>query len=229
VPTGFLNDAERERLSGFPGEIASEDLFSYFTLSGSDRALMPTSSAPVNRLGFALATCAVRYLGFCPEDLSRAPENVRWYVAEQVGVPAEVLMNYPECGQTRTDHLRRIYEHLGYRRATERDLRELSDWLVERGLEYDQSTLLLRMATERLRSQKIVRPGLSRLQRMVAEARERASIETYRAISPLLIEDLIGRLDGLLVPETAGAPTTLSWLKQGATSNSPKAILGQLK
>jgi TnpA family transposase len=37
------------------------------------------------------------------------------------------------------------------------------------------------------------------------------------------------RLDGLLVPETIGAPTTLSWLKQGATSNSPKAILEQLK
>jgi TnpA family transposase len=229
VPTGFLNDAERERLSGFPEEITSEDLFSYFTLTGSDRASVPTSSAPANRLGFAFALCAVRYLGFCPEDLSRTPENVRWYVAEQVGVPAEVLTDYPEREQTRTDHLRRIYEHLGYRRATERDLRELSGWLVERALEHDEPTLLVRLAAERLRNEKVVRPGLSRLQRMVAEARERASMETYRAISPLLVEDRVGRLDGLLVPESTGAPTTLSWLKQGATSNSPKAILAQLK
>lgn len=215
MPTGFLSDAERERLSGFPEEIATEDLFSYFTLSGWDRALIPASSAPANRLGFVLALCAVRYLGFCPVDLTRSPGNVRWYVAEQVGVPAEVLGSYPEREQTRTDHLRRIYAHLGLRRASKQDLRELSGWLVERALEHDQPTLLLRLAAEQLRAQKIVRPGLSRLERMVAEARERAGDETYRAVSPLLGRYLVERLDGLLVPESSRALTDLSWLKQG--------------
>lgn len=29
MPTGFLSQAERKKLSGFPEEIASEDLFAY--------------------------------------------------------------------------------------------------------------------------------------------------------------------------------------------------------
>lgn len=230
MPTGFLSEAERERLSGFPEEIATEDLFAYFTLSGSDRSLIPARSAPANRLGFILALCAVRYLGFCPADLTRAPKNVRWYVSEQVGVAADALEYYPEREQTRTDHLRSIYEYLGFHRATEGDLEELSLWLVERALEHDQPTLLLRLAADQLRAQKIVRPGLSRLERMVAEARERAGEETYRAVSPLLSAGILAeRLDGLLVPGSRWALTDLSWLKQGATSNSPPAIVAQLK
>lgn len=229
MPTGFLSEEERKRLSGYPQEIATEDLFAYFTLSGPDRSLIPARSAPANRLGFVLALCSVRYLGFCPVDLAQAPENVRWYVSEQVGVAAEVLDSYPEREQTRTDHLRRIYEYLGFSRATEGDLEELSRWLTERALEHDQPTLLLRLAADRLRAEKIVRPGLSRLERMVAEARERAGDETYRAVSSLLGDYLVERLDGLLVPESSRTLTDLSWLKQGATSNSPPAIAAQLK
>jgi hypothetical protein len=38
VPIGFLRDAERERLDGFPTQIAHGDIETYFTLSRSDRA-----------------------------------------------------------------------------------------------------------------------------------------------------------------------------------------------
>ncbi len=41
MPTGFLSDSERARLCSFPPEIPTEDLFSYFTLTGTDRALVP--------------------------------------------------------------------------------------------------------------------------------------------------------------------------------------------
>jgi TnpA family transposase len=206
MPTGFLSDSERERLSGFPAEVPSEDLFSYFTLDGSDRALVPVRSAPSNRLGFALALCAVRYLGFCPEDLSAAPEGVLWYVSEQLGVPAAARKGHGERAQTRTEHLGTIYAHLGFRRATDRDLRELAGWLVRRALEHDDPALLLRTAAQRLREQKVVRPGVTVLERLVAAARERAGERTFQALSPLLTEEHKAGLDGLLVPDAPGGP-----------------------
>ena len=52
---------------------------------------MPARSAPANRLGFAVSLCAVRYLGFCPEDLAAAPGNVAFYVGHQLGIPGEAL------------------------------------------------------------------------------------------------------------------------------------------
>ncbi len=36
MATGFLTDAERERLSRFPDDIARDDLSAYFTLSEAD-------------------------------------------------------------------------------------------------------------------------------------------------------------------------------------------------
>ncbi len=228
MPVRLLTETERERLSTFPKEIPTEDLFSYFTLTGPDRAAIPARSAPANRLGFALSLCAVRYLGFCPEDLSAAPGDVVWYVSEQLTVPAEALKGYGDRPQTRTDHLLEIHRHLGYRRPLEEELADLSRWLVERALEHDDPSLLVRTATEKFKTEKLVRSGLWILERMVADARERAHEETFRAVSPLLTPETRARLDGLLVAEAPSRPTLLARLGQGATSNTPKAILEQL-
>ncbi len=76
MPGSFLNDAERERLKGFPAEIPSEDLIAYFTLSERDRLLVQGQRGAHNRLGFALQACALRYLGFVPTKLHSAPPVV---------------------------------------------------------------------------------------------------------------------------------------------------------
>ena len=125
MPVELLTDAERSRLSGFPMEVPTEDLHAHFILTGRDRAGVPGRSAPANRLGFALSLCTVRYLGFCPEAPSSWPRGVAWYVAQQLGLAPEALAAYPDGGRTRTEHLRRIHAHLGYRRATPKDLREM--------------------------------------------------------------------------------------------------------
>jgi TnpA family transposase len=114
--------------------------------------------------------------------------------------------------------------------ATE-DLRELFAWLVERALEHDNPALLVRLAAERLKIQKVVRPGVSRLERMVAAARERTDEETHRALSHVLDAGTRPRLDALLEvdPSLSPARTRHAWLKEGATSNTPRAILQQLE
>lgn len=245
MPVSLLTDAERNRVGGFPQEIATEDLFAHFTLLGDDRALIPSTSAPANRLGFAVALCTVRYLGFYPEDPTTIPENVAWYVGQQIMVSPGALLAYPEREQTRTEHLRRIYEYLGYRRPTPANLREMFDWLVERAIEHDDPVLLVSLAADRFKAEKLVRPRISRLERMAAAARERANDETFLALSPMLTEQAKALLDGLLVPEPevsraerrarrrspgpAPGRTPHSWFREGATSNSPPAILMQLK
>ena len=41
MPTGFLSDAERERLDGFPAQVIRDDLVTYFTLSRADCRQIP--------------------------------------------------------------------------------------------------------------------------------------------------------------------------------------------
>ncbi|QIN85414.1 Tn3 family transposase (plasmid) [Rubrobacter tropicus] len=231
MPVRLLTDAQRDRLAAFPREVPVEDPHAHFTLTGRDRAAVPERSAPAIRLGFALSLCAVRYLGFCPENLASWPEDVAWYVSQQLGLAPGALAGYPEGGHTRAGHLRRIHAHLGYRRPTPADLRELFGWLVRRALEHDDPALLVRLAAEKLKAEKVARPGVSRLEMMVAAARGRTDELIHRALSPVLTEGLRTRLDGLLEvdPSLSPARTRHAWLKEGATSNTPRAIAGQLE
>ena len=184
----FLTEDERERQRRFPEDIPPRNVSDYFTLSETDRRRVKQQRGSHNRLGFALQLCALRYLGFVPDDLMTAPVPVVSYVAEQLGEAPTSLGAYGNRAHTRTDHLHDILDHLGFRKATAAGWRRLSSWLVERALEQDKPLLLLQLACERLRGDKIVRPGITRLERLILQARHEAQTVTYRLVSPLLAE-----------------------------------------
>ena len=122
MPSGFLSEAERERLDGFPAQIVPGDIETYFTLSCADRAQIPRTTSAANRLGFALQLGTLRFLGFCPDDLRATPDAVVTFVAEQLDVAPSELARYGRRGQTRTEHLRQIRRYLRFRKATANDL-----------------------------------------------------------------------------------------------------------
>jgi hypothetical protein len=225
MPGSFLTDTEQERLKRFPSEIPPEDLNEYFTLSERDHQLIRGQRRAHNRLGIALQVCALRYLGFVPARLHSAPPPAISHLTRQLGVSPQCLAQYGERSQTRTGHLQEVLAHLGFRKARSSDLRTLKAWLIERALEHDRPTLLFQLACEKLRADKIVRPGLTCLERLVVTARQEAQHETLCLLTPLLSGECKALLDGLLVPDASRSGTTLAWLRRTAVSNSPKAIL----
>src|SRR5881398_174324 len=122
------------------------------------------------------------YLGFAPDDLLTAPSSVVKYVARQLGVSPEALKQYGTRPQTRTDHLQEILSYLEFREAGATDLQALAAFLLERALEHDKPVVLFQVACEHLKSEHIVRPGVTTLERMVIAAREQAERETYRRL-----------------------------------------------
>ncbi len=228
MPGSLLTDTERERLKRFPSEIPPEDLNGSFTLSDRDHLIQGQRRAP-NRLGIALQVCALRYLGFVPAKLHSAPPTAIGHLARQLGVATRCLARYGERSQTRTGHLQEVLVHLGFRKARPSDLRALKAWLIERALEHDRPTLLFQLAFEILRTDKIVRPGLTCLERLVVTARQGAQHETFRLLTLLLSGECKTLLDGLLVPDGSRSGTTLAWLRRPSVSNSPKAILRNIE
>lgn len=225
MPVRFFSDADRERLSRFPTALPWEDCITYFTLAPTDLQLVRAHRGDQQRIGFALQLGALRYLGFAPDELTTAPESVVRYVAQQLEVAPKALALYGAREHTRTDHLQEIQAYLGFRDATAQDIAELESWLVERALEHDKPTLLFQLAAERLHTGRIVRLGVTRLERLVASARDQAQEETFRQVGVLLTEERVAALDHLLLvsPETNRTP--LTWLRQGAVANTPAAIL----
>jgi uncharacterized protein DUF4158 len=90
MPVQLFTEAERAQRDRFPEVITSEDLVIFFTLSARDRESIPRSSAPYNRLGYALQLCALRFMGFVPDDLRSAPPEAVAFVAQQLRVTPDV-------------------------------------------------------------------------------------------------------------------------------------------
>jgi hypothetical protein len=85
--------------------------------------------------------------------------------------------------------------------------------------------VLLQLLCERFLIEKLVRPGFSVVERMVSTIRNSAEEEIFRRVESIIDEVLAEGLDGLLQAEQPNRPTPLAWLRQSATSNSPKTIL----
>ena len=216
MPIEFLTAAERERLNHFPEPIPDEDLRVFFTLSDRDTQEVRKQRGAPNQLGFALQLCALRYLGFAPDDLGVTPEGAVTFVAQQLGVSPTTIAVYGGRLHTRTTHFQQAQAYLGFRPALPLDMAALTAWLVDRALEHDKPTLLFQLACDKLRRDQIVRPGITRLERLVATAREQTHAETFRRLTPLLTTAQQTWLDSLLVLEPSLGRTRLAWLRQEA-------------
>lgn len=229
MPVSFLSEAERERFNSVPADLSTPDLIAFFTLSEADLRQIPKTTTPPNRLGFALRILLLRFLGFHPANLTLIPKSVIKYVGSQVGAEAEQIEFYAKRGATRTVHQRAIEKYLGFRLSTEKDLRNIAEWLLERALEHDRPTLLLEFLCERFLAEKLVRPGFSVVERMVAAARNAAEDEIFRRVESVINEILAEELDDILQAPEPNRPTPLAWLRQSETSNSPKTIMAGLQ
>lgn len=161
-PSGFLSDEQRQSLSRFAEFIDQADVIKYFLLSEYDKTVIPVRSHSYTRLGFALSLCALRFLGFIPEELSLVPENAMLFVLKQINLES-IPVDFEQYGiraQTRTDHALRIEQHLSFKPFNESEQESLKAWLLIQAMEHDRPILLLRMAIDKLKQVRISRPTL---------------------------------------------------------------------
>ncbi len=213
----FLSTTQRHQLSHLPHDIPEDDLGRYFTLSAADLELIRQRRSPHNQLGFALQLCTLRYVGFVPDELNNPPLIIANLLAYQLGLFADTVAAYPQRKQTKSEHLASIMVYVGFRRATPADLQTLESWLINRALEHDKPTFLLQLAAEQLRWERILRPGLTILEKLVSRVRQQAREITYQQLTHLLTSENKFFLDQTLVVGKGNPRTTLSWLQQMPT------------
>ena len=76
------------------------DLRACFALSDRDRVLTFDQRGPENRLGLAVSLCALRFLGFVPDDIASVPDEALVFVAGQVDAAPHELLAYGARAQS---------------------------------------------------------------------------------------------------------------------------------
>ena len=174
MPVRFLSDAELARLSSWPDEIADEDQVTFFSLTSADLGWLGSHVRPENRLGAAVQLCSLSWLGWIPDELTGCPSAAVGRLGGLLGLAAEdvpaALAAYGGWeGRTRRDHL--VLARLGWRVLVAGDRKQLDAFLLARALEHDAPGVLLQLACDWLRNERVVRPSVDTLSRRVAAAR----------------------------------------------------------
>lgn len=227
-----LTEADR-----LPTDIDPETLRKYFTLTESDLVQVHQCRGILNKLGFAVLLCTLRWRGAFLRSLQDLPQAVLETVATQVGVLPIPLDGYPQHENTRYEHCERIRQYLQFVRcdATQRD--RLFDHLVAMAQGRPRATALRHVAEDWLQRERIVRPGRTTLRDAITAAREAALQRVYTLLTEALTDEHTAELDAWLVsvapdpdssPPQKTAPRTrsrLEWFKTVPRKESPRALL----
>ena len=228
MPVDFLTAEQRARYGRFSGEPSAAQLSRYFYFESNDRAFIRRQRGAHNRLGIALLLGTVRFLGTFSPDLGAIPIGVRRYVAQQLHVDGEICRQYLE--QTRRRHVAEICREYGYREfSAQPDSWRLLRWLYARAWTCnDRPSVLFDLTTARLLENKIVLPGVSTLERLVAAVRERTAQRLWRHLSESVDDQTCAKLESLLTVPIDSRHSPFDQLRRPPTNPRVAGLLDAL-
>ncbi len=224
----FLTIKEREYYQVLPADIEEDTLMKFFLLNREDKTFIHFFHGNQTKIAIALQLGIIRFLGYLPDNWnSQINNDCIIFVLEQlkIGQPSFDLTEYGSRPATKTQHLQQILKHLNYRRWQPIiDEPVMEKWLIDRGMEHDNERFLLEKLCQKLHYDKILRPAISSLERMVASIGERLHEETYRRLIFLWTDDLLKELDKVLDFDPVRKQTLHRWLCTAPTSNTARVI-----
>jgi len=178
-----------------------------------------------NGLGFAVQLVLLRWLCFLPEQWwKQVPWDLLSSLFSQLSIAPKAFVGYGRRENTIYEHFRELLHYVNLRRWQLSDREWLQTWLLERALEHDQERILLDLACRKLQVERIIRPSVVELERMIGSVVEAAYQETYERLSPILSGKLLRSLDELLVNEADLRMSRHAWMMKPPASHTPLSI-----
>lgn len=227
MPATFLTLQERNAYEKIHLKDETDILQCFFPTT-DDKHFLHFFNGRVNQVAIFIQIGLIRFMGYLIPDWDiQIDEKILRLVTQQLFNDHEVitLSEYSKWTNSRSRHLQQILKYLQYRRW-EPILDEpiIEKWLLERGMEHDNERWLLDKLCQKLHYDKILRPAINTLERMVGSIGERLNEETYQRLTFLLTPELQEKLDKVLEFDKTLKMPTHRWLCLQPTSNTAKSI-----
>ena len=199
MPVSFLTDAQQRRYGRFDGEPSADQFARYFHLDDADRDLIGRRRWDHMRLGFALQLGTVRFLGTFLDDPTEVPQSVVKTLGRQIGIrDADNLARYAK-GSAHWHHAGEIRDRYGYKEFADPKLQfRLNRWLYALcWTGTDRPSVLFDRAVAWLLANKVLLPGLTVLERAVAQVRSRANERLWERLTKTVTPEQRARLEAL--------------------------------
>jgi TnpA family transposase len=216
-----LTEAQLESLLALP--VTEADLLRHWTLSDDDLVAIGRRRRNHNQLGFALQLCALRYPGRLLRPGEVIPEPTLRFVADQLGTAPEALTTYAARFQTRYEQLGVLRKSFGFTDLTTRR-RQILEWLLPMALATTKAQTVATALLDELRRRRIIVPGPSTIERLVAAALVLAERHVASQLTGSLTPAQSEALDALLAPKQGTAMSVLAWARQPPGAPGHKAL-----
>jgi TnpA family transposase len=203
---------------------AEADLIRHWTLDQTDLTAVDRRRGDHNRLGFALQLCTLRYPGRLLRPGEAIPAPALRFVAEQVGAAQEAFAAYSARTQTRYQQLGAIRAAYGFGHLTPVCRQEIGAWLLPVALATTNAAVVATALLEELRRRRLIVPGPSVVEELVAAALTAADRHVARQLTAGLSRAQTAALDGLLVAEPGASTSVLAWARQPPGAPGHRAL-----
>lgn len=230
MPVRFLTKQQRRLYGRFAGPPSAEQLDRFFSLDEDDLEFARRCRSTADRLSCAVQIGTLRFLGTFLADPRQVPRNVLNFVAgrwpcRRSSWPAPPA---PRCGPGTAARSRN-------ERAIARSLRkptksEFQEWLATRvWLAVERPSLVFDLATAWLVERRVLLPGATTLERLIATAIREANERLWGQLAAAGSKRLLRSLGALLEPEGPGESTPLDRLRATPRKLSAGSLLRALE
>ncbi len=224
MPVEFLTSEQEAQYGHYVGVPSAKQLAQYFHLDDGDLKHIKALHEDDTRLGFAVQLGTTRFLGTFLSDLTEVPDNVVEYMARQLDVAVSLWQAYSERSQRR--HKKKIRELYGFEdfRQSQKPFFLLRHLYARAWLTAERRLVLFDAATAWLVQHKVLLPGATVLERLVARVVDRANKRLWTGLIKPLDEQQTQRLRGLLEIEENSRFSKLELLRRQETWASSLTI-----
>ena len=225
-PRTLLSSEQRTRLFAIPSD--SVEMLRHYVLGTDDLALIRSKRRSINRLGFAVQLCLLRYPGVGMGPAEQPPQAMIAFVADQLAVPSAIFAGYAQRDQTRREHAVELQRYLSLRSFGLAEWRTClrvgtdAAWATDRGEPIVQAMLA------HLRANGVLLPAVAVLERIGLAARARARKKTFEALVVGLSNSERDTLTGLLAVDPELRRSRFAWLRDYSESPAPSNIVALL-
>jgi hypothetical protein len=234
MPVAFLTEDQIRTYGTFPDTIEPFELAQFFYLDAKDWQLLTPRRGAHNRLGVSVQLCTVRHLGTFLTDVRTAPAKVVHYLAKQLNNDdAHASLERYHHGKERWEHLAEISEHYGYHEyGNEQMAFAFLRMLFTRcWTTVERPSVLFDAAVSWLRTHQVLLPGITTIERTIAQIRDRVAERLWSMMGHLLTDEQRERLEQILsfeVDKKGNRVSRLEALRRNQRRTTAPALLRAL-
>ena len=219
----LLSSEQRTRLFAIP--IDPAEMARHYVLSAEDLTVIRTKRRTVNRLGFAIQLCLLRYPGQGLGPGEHPPEAMIVFVAHQLGVSPATFADYALRDQTRREHAVELQQHFRLRNFGLADWRACLQVGTNGASATDRGEPIVQAMLAHLRTTNVLLPSAAVLERIGLAARVRARRKAFEALANGLTDAERGALESLLTVDPEVRRSRFAWLRDYSESPGPSNII----